>query len=1308
MTMKTLIIGVCSSLLACAVSGNAEDIYPEGPLLLGEFEASSLGGAHGAAVAVSGELAVVGRPLTVTPGGTGVVDVYQRSPLPATLDGVPWEWSLLCRLEPGNDASSDSRFGASVDIDGTTVVVGAWSDDTEGDNAGSAWVFSIPENPPAVLMPTSQLVPSELSAGDYFGWAVGIQGDVIAVGAWGVDTDDEENHAGAVWVFERSDDEFTETAMLISGDEDAAGERLGSSIEVLDGVILAGAPARSDWSGAVYWFGKESDTWSLDQRIDSPEGDAWEEFGRSITFGLQEDGSLGGIAIGAPGDGELGAQAGAAWIFDSIVDGHLDQSQFLKVTAPGGGPLDRTGTALAVFESGENEGGGLLLGAPGWRTPDEGVVTGALFFVSFDGEDDDGEDDQGRVVLPFMEGAEEGAGIGMSLAAAGSTVSGWGIKSTMVVIGLPGGSAGLGNVQFIDVPTQHGELDLDCNGNGLLDQMELLLLPTEVDCNGDGVIDACQLQNNDCNQDGILDECQLSGSDCNQDGILDGCQLNGGTDCNVDNILDECQIDIINDCNSNGRLDTCDLNYGHDDCNEDGVLDECQSDASTDCNGNGLLDICDLAGGAADCNGDGVLDECQVDGGTDCNGDGVPDTCQIYSGNDCNDDGILDECQLDGGSDCDADGVLDVCQLNADPMADCDMNGVLDVCDFGGDPGLDCDNNATFDACQILSDPAYWDCDGNGLLDVCEIMADPETLDCDGDNVLDACTLASNPGSDCDDDGILDACQELTPPVIPAIWFTQQFVDGVDLAGLGIRLSPTGNSSPPFYQLCTVLAENVWLDPTGHAVLPLADDQSSLQYLPFQFQYAGETWNDVYIGSNGNVTFGTSDISYVETLASHFALKRLSVLFTDLNPEDGGQVLYGTGPLGSAVVTWNEVPEYDVLGSSNTAQLVLHPDGAIEMSWQAITTPAAIVGASMGFSMGPGFVQTDLSNSFDCVTRGLAPDGDCNENGVADICESVPAGNPWWGTEHFAGDFDLSQQMVRWQPNGSSTAPRWQVCSETIHSFPVDPIGGTAISMMDDDSYLVPIGFPFPFADQIWTEVYIGSNGYLTFGTADFSYEDSLFTHFQLPRISGLMTDLSPDIAGEIRVQQGPAGSLVVTWLGVPIYGLAEFDVDMQILLHPNGAVEIAWLDAVVFSAIVGISEGILLPMGFSQTDLSAAGSACEIVRAFDDCDGSGISDEIEIALGCLIDYDFNGIPDLCEGGGVFAGLPGRCPHDVTADGRVDVRDLLEVLYHWGPVKFGSFEARCDFVPTKGDQQVDVDDLVEIIYAMQAGCGQPS
>jgi hypothetical protein len=507
-----------------------------------------------------------------------------------------------------------------------------------------------------------------------------------------------------------------------------------------------------------------------------------------------------------------------------------------------------------------------------------------------------------------------------------------------------------------------------------------------------------------------------------------------------------------------------------------------------------------------------------------------------------------------------------------------------------------------------------------------------------------------------------------------------------------------------------VLAEDVWHDPTGHTVLPLLDDDASLQYLPFPFHFAGEAWAGVYVGSNGNVTFGTSDDSYMQTLAIHFALKRLSVLFVDLDPSAGGQVLYGssTGPLSPVVVTWAAIPEYQVTGTSNTAQLVLHPDGTIDMSWQAITTPAAITGLSLGTGLEPDFVMTDLSNSFDCVTRGIAPNGDCNDNGVVDVCEAVPAGNPWWGTEHFTGDFDLSNQLVRWQPNGSSVAPRWQVCSEPITALPVDPTGGTAISMMDDDSFMVPIGFTFPFADQTWTDVHIGSNGYLTFGTADFSWEDSLYMHFQLPRISGLMTDLNPDLAGEIRVQQGPLGSLVVSWIGVPLYGGFQYDVDMQILLHQDGAVEIAWLNVTAFDAVVGISEGTVFPMGFSQTDLSAAGIACEVVRAFDDCDGSGMADDIELALGCLEDNDLNGIPDVCEGGGLIGGMPGPCSRDVTGDGTVDVRDLLEVLLNWGPVKFGSSAARCDFVPAKGDQQVDVADLVEIIAAMQAGCGQPS
>jgi hypothetical protein len=65
------------------------------------------------------------------------------------------------------------------------------------------------------------------------------------------------------------------------------------------------------------------------------------------------------------------------------------------------------------------------------------------------------------------------------------------------------------------------------------------------------------------------------------------------------------------------------------------------------------------------------------------------------------------------------------------------------------------------------------------------------------------------------------------------------------------------------------------------------------------------------------------------------------------------------------------------------------------------------------------------------------------------------------------------------------------------------------------------------------------------------------------------------------------------------------------------------------------------------------------------------------------------------------------CQSDVTRDGVVDVRDLLQVLFAWGDVKFASPNANCDLAPPKGDLRVDLADLLEVIVGMQEGCGQP-
>ena len=1153
------------------------------------MDASSSGFAHGAAVAVSDGIAVVGRPLD---GGSdavgGVVDVYRRVATEATLDGVPWQWVPWCRLQPANPLAG-SRFGNAVAVDGTTVVVGAWSDDRFGDNAGAAWVFEIPESPQQLLSSNAMLVPSSQLEADYFGWDVTISGDRVAIGAWGVDVHDPDDHAGAVWIFERQAGVFGETQQLTAGTDAVAGDRFGMAVDMAGDTLLVGAPFRANESGGVYSFHRGSAGWAQVQRIDSPEGDAGEHFGGAVRIVLSASGSSqGGAGIGAPGDGELGPLAGAGWVLTHLGGGVFDLANAIKVTVDGGGAWDRAGSSIDGFDvpepGEEGGGGGVVLGVPGWRNPNNGEIEGAVFFAGInEGELD--ESDSFRLGLFTLEGA----GMGTSVAADYGEVDQWGFPAVTVVVGSPGRDSGLGALTLVDVPSTVG--GGDCNGDGRFDPMEVLLEP---------------------------------GHDCDEDGLHDSCQL------------------------SNDPWLDCDL---------DGQLDHCQSadDPMLDCDGNGELDSCQIAADPA-------------------------------------------------ALDCDGDGILDACAIANTPEADCDGDGVLDTCQIAADPSvLDCDGDGILDACAIANTPEA-DCDGDGVLDTCQIATDPSVLDCDGDGVLDACAIAVNPAADCDGNGVLDVC-ESTSTGGDAWWMTEQFIGsgGIDLEGLGIRLTPTGNQSPPHWQLCTVLSGDVWLDTNGHTTVQLVDDDASLHALPFPFNYAGQTWQDVYIGSNGYLTFGTADATYVETLVAHFDRPRISGFFDDLDPSQGGRVTAGTGPNGSFVVTWLNVPEYAMPGTSNTIQIVLHPDGVVEMSWPSLTATTAIVGPSAGGGVPGDFVATDLSNAWDCQANTVA-EGDCNGNGQPDACEADPVGDPLWGVEHFAGDFDLGGSLVRWQPTGLTEPPHWQVCSDAVTALPIDASNHSPVLLSDDDSLPWSIGFSFPFFDVSWDTAYIGSNGYLSLGAANFSHGTDLYNFFADRRIAGCMTDLDPSAGGQVLAGNGPNGSFVVTYQDVPIYNQTQV-VNMQILLHPDGAIEVAWLGDVPFDGIVGVSDGLGIPTGFAQTDLSATGVNCELMQPFDDCNGNGILDGIEIALGCELDYDQDGIPESCQG--YLGGMAPACASDVTRDGVVNVLDLLRVLNAWGDVKHASPDARCDLAPPKGDLRVNLADVIELLVGWQEGCGQP-
>lgn len=170
----------------------------------------------GGACDVSGDRAVVGAP--GTDDDTGTAYVFER------IGGV---WTEQGELVPANLMPGD-RLGSQVAIDGDTIAVAS----RKGPAPESVYVFH--------WNGSSWMEEAELSVGsdgDFFGFALDLSGDTLAVGApfRGV------TEYGAAFVFTRSAGVWSQTGA--SGDSLRAGQHRGWSVAVnRDGIVVAGAP----------------------------------------------------------------------------------------------------------------------------------------------------------------------------------------------------------------------------------------------------------------------------------------------------------------------------------------------------------------------------------------------------------------------------------------------------------------------------------------------------------------------------------------------------------------------------------------------------------------------------------------------------------------------------------------------------------------------------------------------------------------------------------------------------------------------------------------------------------------------------------------------------------------------------------------------------------------------------------------------------------------------------------------------------------------------------------------------------------
>ena len=205
-----------------------------------------------------------------------------------------------------SDGSPGSLFGRSVAISGRTVVVGADEQDTQGSDAGAAYVFTRIGNQ---WVQQARLLAADGSAGDRFGAAVAAGRDTVLVGARFHDGVAE--NAGAAYLFRRHADGWLQEAQLLPGEGDI-GDRFGSSVALRGGMALVGADLDDDRgvnAGAAYLFRRHPSGWVQSAKLVADDGADHDNFGRSVAVGH------GVVVVGSPLDDDLGSESGSVYVF---------------------------------------------------------------------------------------------------------------------------------------------------------------------------------------------------------------------------------------------------------------------------------------------------------------------------------------------------------------------------------------------------------------------------------------------------------------------------------------------------------------------------------------------------------------------------------------------------------------------------------------------------------------------------------------------------------------------------------------------------------------------------------------------------------------------------------------------------------------------------------------------------------------------------------------------------------------------------------------------------------------------------------
>jgi uncharacterized protein (TIGR03437 family) len=293
--------------LACALAGsaNAQFVQQGGNLVAA---ANGAGQGYSVALSADGNTAIVGAPPNDNGGlyaPTGGAWVYTRS-------GGVWTQQGGELAGTGAVGSADQGWSVALSADGNTAIVGGPSDSHD---AGAAWVFT--RSGGVWTQQGSKLVGIG-SVGPYVyqGWSVALSadGNTAIVGGFGDSPNYQGVGIGAAWVFTRSGGVWTQqgSKLVGTGAVGSACQGLSVALSADGNTAIVGGDEDNNQAGAAWVFTRSGGVWTQQGSKLVGTGSVQGQYGagQGYSVALSADGNT--AIVGGAFDN---AGAGAAWVF---------------------------------------------------------------------------------------------------------------------------------------------------------------------------------------------------------------------------------------------------------------------------------------------------------------------------------------------------------------------------------------------------------------------------------------------------------------------------------------------------------------------------------------------------------------------------------------------------------------------------------------------------------------------------------------------------------------------------------------------------------------------------------------------------------------------------------------------------------------------------------------------------------------------------------------------------------------------------------------------------------------------------------